>query len=266
MMFSSNTCRFVLFYFLSLSANAETDTIRGVHCKLLGPDEVALGSAAYFAILAKSGISTVPASVITGHIGVSPIAATAMTGFSFTAIPSGIHSTSTQVTGNAYAASSLGDTPKHLTTAVSNMQTAYADAAGRNNPDALNHFGGALATLTLPPGLYKFTSDVTIASESLTFQGSATDTWIIQTSGSLILGKGIEVILEDGALAKNIVWQVAENVEVGAGAHMEGILLVKNAVAFRTGSSLNGRILAQTAVSLDQATITQPDSPELVLK
>jgi hypothetical protein len=39
--------------------------------------EVLLGTANNYAILAKTGITTVPASVITGDIAVSPIAATA---------------------------------------------------------------------------------------------------------------------------------------------------------------------------------------------
>jgi hypothetical protein len=39
---------------------------------------------------------------------------------------------------------------------------------------------------------------------------------------------------------------------------MEGVLLVKNHAVFMTGSSLNGRVLAQTAVTLDSSTITQP--------
>jgi hypothetical protein len=37
---------------------------------------------------------------------------------------------------------------------------------------------------------------------------------------------------------------------------MEGIILGKTAVTFITGSSLNGRILAQTACTLQKATIT----------
>ena len=43
---------------------------------------VNLGTAGNFVILSKSGISTVPSSVLTGDIGVSPIAHTAITGFS----------------------------------------------------------------------------------------------------------------------------------------------------------------------------------------
>jgi hypothetical protein len=40
---------------------------------------------------------------------------------------------------------------------------------------------------------------------------------------------------------------------------MEGVLLVKTDVLFVTGSSLNGRVLAQTAVNLQMATITAED-------
>jgi hypothetical protein len=38
---------------------------------------------------------------------------------------------------------------------------------------------------------------------------------------------------------------------------MEGVLLVKTGVTYITGSSSNGRVLAQTAVNLQSATITQ---------
>jgi hypothetical protein len=80
MMSFSNNCRFAIFSFLSLSASAET--IRGAHRELdavtpsiIHPVKVDIGSVITknFAILAKSGISTVPTSFITGNIGVSPI-------------------------------------------------------------------------------------------------------------------------------------------------------------------------------------------------
>ena len=67
-------------------------------------------------ILAKAGISTVPDhSDITGSIAVSPIAGTAMTGFSETN-PDGKAATSTQVSGFLYCASYLApSTPGILT-------------------------------------------------------------------------------------------------------------------------------------------------------
>ncbi len=70
-----------------------------------GPTPVALGTAGNYVILSKSGISTIPTSVIIGNLGVSPIAASSITGFG--ALPldaTKCYSTSSQVTGNIYAA------------------------------------------------------------------------------------------------------------------------------------------------------------------
>jgi hypothetical protein len=82
-------------------------------------------------ILAKSGISTVPNSVITGDIAVSPIAAGAMTGFSLTLDSSGQFSTSSQVVGKAFAADYAAPTPANLISAVNAMEAAYTNTANR---------------------------------------------------------------------------------------------------------------------------------------
>ena len=57
---------------------------------------VELGTAGDFAILAKSGISTVPTSAVTGDVGVSPAAASYITGFSLTLDSSNEFATSTR--------------------------------------------------------------------------------------------------------------------------------------------------------------------------
>jgi hypothetical protein len=69
---------------------------------------------------------------------------------------------------------------------------------------------------------------------------------------------GFSVILENCAAAEDIFWQVSGYVSIGAAAHMEGIILTATAATFITGSTLNGRIYAQTAVALQQAIITHP--------
>jgi Ice-binding-like len=66
------------------------------------------------------------------------------------------------------------------------------------------------------------------------------------------------MLLSGGAVAKNIVWVVADDVTAQAGAHVEGIILGATAVTLVTGSSMNGRILTQTAVALQQATVVEP--------
>jgi hypothetical protein len=223
-------------------------------------DNVNLGTAGDYVILTKSGISTVPASAITGDIGVSPIAATAITGFGLTLESGGQYSTASQITGRAVAADYGGAAATALTLAVGDMQIAYAFAAGHTadadtNEQIFNELnGGDITGLTLTAGVYTFKTDISIISGEITFTGTDTDIFIIRTTGSLKQAASTNVIL-DGVLAKNIFWQVAGQVEVGAFASMKGIILVKTDALFMTGSSLLGRVLAQTACNIQMATI-----------
>jgi hypothetical protein len=227
-------------------------------------DTVELGTAGNYAILTQTGITTVPSSAITGDIGVYPIAATAMTGFSLTKPETADWAECTQVTGKAYAREYSDARATELNNAVGDMQHAYTDAAGRDadaedsdGRTCIELNGGAIGGLTLKPGVYNFTTDISITAD-VTLTGTDTDVFIIKTTGSVVQDAGKKVTLTGGALAKNIFWQVAGRVEVGAGAHMEGILLVKTKAVFKTSSTLNGRVLAQTACTLDHTTVTEP--------
>jgi hypothetical protein len=220
---------------------------------------VPLGTAGTYVILAKSGISTVPTSAITGNLGVSPISATAITGFSLTADSSNTFSRSAQVTGKVFAANYQVPTPGNLGTAVLDMQAAYTDAAGRAPTSAAttNVGAGTLTSLTLTPGVYEWGTAVTIPTD-LTFNGSATDVWILKVAGTLDMAAAQNVILMGGAQSKNIFWQVSGAVTIGATTHFEGIVLGQTTITFGNLASVNGRLLAQTAVVLDANTVTQP--------
>ena len=224
-----------------------------------GPQAVSLGTAATYTILSKTAISTVPMSVITGNIGVSTAAATFITGFDLTLDASQTYATSTQVVGGGrvYAASYAAPTPAQVTAAIGNLEGAYTDAATRSNPNFVELGSGNLSGLTLVPGLYTWTSDVSIPTD-VTIAGGANDVWIFQTTGNLTMAANMHVLLAGGAQAKNIFWQVAGTVATGAGAHFEGILLCKTVVTLQTGTTMHGRILAQTQVALQSATVTPP--------
>jgi Ice-binding-like len=221
----------------------------------LGPTPVELGTASNYAIVAKSAISNVPTSVVTGDLALSPAAASYITGFALT--KAGTSWTSAQVTGLVFAANNDPPTPAQLTTAVSDMLTAYADAAGRATPDFLNLGAGAIGGLTLVPGLYKWTSTLSIPTD-ITLAGSEDAVWIFQVSGDLKLSADKQMILSGGARPQNVFWQVAGVAELGTTSHAEGIVLSKTAIKLGTGASINGRLLAQTAVSLAGATVTAP--------
>jgi len=217
---------------------------------------VDLNTAGNFAILAETGISTVPDSVITGDIGVSPIISTAMTGFSLTQDATNTFSSSTQVTGKAYAADYVSPTSSNLATSVRSMETAYGDAAGRT-PDYTELYTGDLSGQTLTPGVYKWGTGVLIYSD-VTLNGGPNDVFIFQIAKGITQAAGTRITLTGGAQAKNIFWQSSETVALGAGAHFEGIILGKTNITFGAHASINGRLLAQTAVTLIKSTVVAP--------
>jgi len=215
------------------------------------------GAAGSYVVLAKTGISNVTGSRLTGDVGLSPAAASFITGFSLIADPTNVFSTSTSVVGKVFAANYAVPSPTNLTAAIGSMESAYSDAAGRSNPDHLELGSGNIGGQTLAPGLYKWTSSVTIPA-NLTIAGAASDVWIFQTSGDLTMAAAKSVTLSGGAQAKNIFWQVAGQATFGATSHFEGVLLSKSGITLQTGATMNGRALAQTQVAIDQATIVQP--------
>jgi len=216
-----------------------------------GPVPVDLGQAGHFAVLSKSGITDVPASAIVGDVGTSPITGAALL------------LTCGEVSGKIYTVDAAGPLPcrvpdpAFLTTAVGDMGFAYNDAAGRVGPDFTELGAGEIGGLTLEPGLYKWGTGLLISTD-VTLSGGPDDVWIFQVAGTLNQGNATRVTLAGGALPKNIFWQVAGAVTIGTTAHFEGVILAKTMIAVNTGASVNGRLLAQTAVTLQMNAVTQP--------
>ncbi len=221
-----------------------------------GPAVVNLGTAGGYAILAKSGISTTGATSIVGNVGLSPAAASFITGFALSSPPT-TFTTSSLVTGQVRASNYDPPTPANLTTAVLDMQTAFTDAAGRTLPDFNELGAGSIDGLTLEPGLYKWGTSVSFAN-GVTLSGGANAVWIFQIAQNLTVGNGAIVTLSGGAQASNIFWQVAGAATLGTTAAFRGIILSQTGIVFNTGASITGRALAQTAVTLDATTVTQP--------
>jgi len=220
-----------------------------------GPAPVLLGTSGNYVILAKSAITNVSTSAITGDIGLSPAAQSYITGFALTTATG--YATTPEVTGKVYAADQTPPTPAIMTTAISDMELAYTDAAGRPTPDFTELHAGNLGGQTLVAGLYKWAGTVT-APSSFTIDGGANDVWIFQIAGNLTVSNAVIVTLSGGAQAKNIFWQVAGQATLGGTSQFKGIILSQTQITLQTGASLVGRALAQTQVVLQQVTVTGP--------
>lgn len=234
------------------SLTSDLSSAKSVVPRIIVPQKaVDLGMSGNFVILSKSGITDVYKSTVTGDIGTSPITGAA------------IHLTCAEVTGTIYSVNAAGPlpcaviNPSRLTTAVSDMQRAYTDAAGRSIPDFVNLGAGNIGSKTLSAGLYKFTSAVILPTD-ITISGGPDDIWIFQIAGTLTISSAVKITLAGGAQAKNIYWQVAGAVTLGTTSHFEGVLLGMTGINMQTGASINGRLLAQTAVTLQMNIVKNP--------
>jgi len=217
----------------------------------VGPAPVNLGTADTFAILTKTGMTDVYASSIKGDVGASPITGAAI-GLTCPELMGKIYT----VDGGASLPCRVANAP-FLTGAVRDEENAYTDAAGRTNPGFVNLGAGQIGGLRLTPGLYKWTGAVSI-SRTVTLAGGPNDVWILQIAGTLCQVAGTKVILTGGAQAKNVFWQSAGAVTIGTTAHFAGTILAKTSIAMNTLASMHGRLLSQTAVTLQMNTVTRP--------
>ena len=248
---SSLTSLAILASFAQVGCGEGVEASASVAQELTQRAPIQLGEAGRFAILSKTGITDVYASKVLGDVGTSPITGAALL------------LTCNEVQGNIYTVNAAGPQPcavsnaTLLTLAVGDMGRAYDDAAGRSSPDATELGAGELGGLTLRPGLYKWASNVQVSTD-LTLSGGPNDVWIFQVAGTLNQANGKHVTLAGGARAKNVFWQVAGAVTIGTTAHFEGVVLSKTMIALNTGALVNGRLLAQTAVTLQKSSVIQP--------
>ena len=239
--------------------------------------------------MTNNGINTIVtgASGTTADIGTIATATTSITGFHDSA-PSDIYTETGSdkgfVSGKILtcSVSTTGPTaaavnPASCTTAnnaLADAQVAYNTLAALPpgpNPDP---GAGSLSGLTLAPGVYKAAAgSFTLQGSDLTLdgKGDANAVFVFQMASSLTVGgpgaaSPRNVILINGAQAKNVFWQVgsAATINAGGGGAMVGTIIARSGVVISTVgsnilSTLAGRALSLVAsVTMNNTVITVP--------
>ena len=201
---------------------------------------VDLGTARNFSVLAGAGITNTGNTTIVGDVGTFPTLTE--TGFGSLTLIGTNH---------------VGDVVTQE--AKINLTSAYNDAAGRS--PTLNYSSiFDLGDQRLTPGVYNNPSSFGITGNlTLDAQGNTSAVWIFQTGSTLITAGYSNIVLVNGAQAKNIFWQVASAVTFGTTSHFEGNILGQTGINMQTGATINGRMLAQTAVTLQMNTVNKPE-------
>ena len=214
-----------------------------------------------FVVLSTSGITNTGSHLtqITGNIGSSPITAAAMDGVFCSGpdeITGTIYGANAAYVGSGNQSSFQGAAPDNtlVANAVLDMGTAYADANARA-PDYTELGAGNIGGMTLAPATYKWGTGVLIPT-NVTLSGGPNDVWIFQIAQGLTVSSGVEIKLAGGALPQNIFWATFAAADIGTTAKFQGVILSQTSINMKTGTTINGRLLAGTAVSLDATTVS----------
>ncbi len=196
------------------------------------PAAVGLGTAGNFAVLGGSTVTNTGPTVVRGDLGLSP--GTAVTGFP----PGQVLDGMTHV-ADAEAAQAQAD-----------LVLAYDDAASRPADASIS---GDLGGTTLPAGVYTSASSIGLTGDlTLDAQGDPNAVFIFQAGSDLTVGSGSRVLLQGGAQACNVFWQVGSSATIGTGSAFVGNILALTSITLTTSATLDGRALSRNgAVTLD---------------
>jgi len=228
-----------------------TNTVRATSGTLFGsatvivvaasvtPPFIPLGAAGSHGILAGTAITCITGGLISADVGVSP--GNTLTGFgpcSFTGVSN---------LANGIAAQAQLD-----------LTTAYNSLAGLPCPPA-NAIVANLGGTTQPAGVYCTATGISVTGTLTLNGGGNPDAVFVFQAGSSLTTAG-NVVLINGAQAKNVYWQVGSSATIGTASQWQGNILALTSITLVDGATLRGRALARNgAVSLGtNNTITLP--------
>lgn len=108
--------------------------------------------------------------------------------------------------------------------------------------------------LTLTSGVYFFSSSAQLTG-TLTLSG--TGNFIFQIGSTLTTASASSIVLENGATAANVYWQVGSSATLGTTTAFDGTIIANQSVTLDNGADLAGRALAlNAAVTLNDNVIT----------
>ena len=214
-----------------------------------GNVDIALGSCANFAVMAGTAITFggVTANVFTGSIGVSP---------------------GTSIGGNVILGNGAVESQSTQSIACArDLDIAYL-AAFKVTPTVILALTPGqkvptadLAGLTLTPGVYASRGGIVISAATVTLdgQGDSNAQFIFQAATNMITYPATSFILINGAQAANVYWAIGTACTIGQAGSFVGTIMAGTAVVFMTETTLVGRALSHSAVTMAGATsVTLP--------
>lgn len=200
---------------------------------------VDLQSATPFALLCAAALSCTGSTVISnGAVG----SKSTVSGFP----PATLTNGAVIITDQAVSATAIAD----ATTAFNTIRDGTSPAV---------FVPGELGGITLNPGTYYNTGAVTLATGDMVLSGDGQ--FVFRFGAAMSIAASTSMILTNGALAENIVFQVTGAFSIGASVKMSGTVLCYAAIAIGANCTIGGALISLTgALAVDTSSVTRPDN------
>jgi hypothetical protein len=230
----------------------------------VGQAPIPLQTAAGFLILGGTSIANISTLAnptrINGQLGIDPGNASNVTGFS-TSTPAG---TGLILNGGIQFGAAV-------TQAKADLLSALTEANARSfNPVAIDAIDLASFRVNsgspgvYPPGLYTSVAALTLGAGNMTLdaQGDPDAVWVFKAGSQLIVGDTRQILLLNGAKARNVFWTLGSSAQIGDQVSFKGNILAKTSNTIGTatgiGTTVEGRVLSDSSLQLSFTTLNAP--------
>lgn len=206
-----------------------------------------LATAGNFTVLAGSAISN--RVTVTGNVGITIGGGASIASLTCSDVDGSIYDTDAGYTGgdDIGVIGCLITDAAGLATAKSDLVAAKADASGRTPTTVATELGGTTKTA----GVYNSASGTFTLNGTLTLdaQGDTNAVFIFNTTAAFNLSPAANSIISlvNGAQARNVFWNIGLAAWIGASAIFKGIVMAQTAIIIGNNTSIEGRLLANTA-------------------
>ncbi len=229
-----------------------------------------LGEVERFVILAAQAITTTSGSaIVNGDLGILDQARTYYAGFTpgasageFKELTNGLSYAADDSTPPYVIPTPYASMVAFINQSRTDLGIAYNFLAADPNPNVATQVCPTeLGNQTFTRGVYKTASDVTIQTGALILDagGYPDSVFIFTIGGNLTIGAPFgEIILSNGAQAKNVYWRTAGTTIIGTDRSFAGNVFAWTQVNVLTKASVTGRLFAVTEqVTLDFNAVTK---------
>lgn len=210
---------------------------------LTGPSAPNLASTACYALFTSDGQVTDTGNAhVTGDIGTNGANNDSVSGYNASLVTGAVHHYADGST--ATASVDLGNVYTYLSTLPNDIELLYPAEFGHN--------------LALTPHTYLMNSATALTDTVfLNAQGNVNAVFVIQVVGAFSTSTHSQVVLTNGAQAKNVFWEIYGATSISDSSDFKGTIVCYGAVDLAQGVTLAGRALIVTGdITTDSATVT----------